>query len=184
MFHLPVRQSAVTGLCALIILAVAAPAAAQSGSAAPAASQPTTRAAVSAQLDANFKAIDTNGDKSLSAAEIAAAQAKSVAQAKAAIAKRMETEFARMDSNKDGQISLTELKAMAPTPQAPPASELLGQIDRNKDGKLNLEGIARTRWRTSIGSTPTRTARSAPNRAPPASLAEPSVSNHHKGEWM
>jgi len=44
-----------------------------------------------------------------------------------------------MDSNKDGQISLTELKAMAPTPQAPPASELLGQIDRNKDGKLNLE---------------------------------------------
>ncbi|HEU0311292.1 MAG TPA: EF-hand domain-containing protein [Sphingomicrobium sp.] len=117
------------------------PARAQSGAPAggTAAQQPPTRAQVSAQLDANFKAIDTNGDKSLNAAEIEAAQARSVAQAKATIAQRLEAEFARMDGNKDGQLSLAEFKAAAPDPKTAPASELLGQIDRNKDGKVSLE---------------------------------------------
>ena len=133
------RPGALVGTSLVTLLALTPPAVAQSGSAASAASLPPTRAQVSAQLDANFKAVDTNGDKSLSAAEIEAAQAKSVAQAKAKIAKQMDAEFAKMDANKDGQLSLTEFKAAAPTPRAPPASELLAQVDRNKDGKLSAD---------------------------------------------
>lgn len=110
---------------------------AQSGSSATA--QPLTRARLSAQLDSNFKAVDSNGDKTLSAAEIETAQARTIAQAQATIAKRIEAEFARLDANKDGQLSMAEMKAGAPTPRATPAAELLGQLDRNKDGKATLD---------------------------------------------
>lgn len=133
------RRSILAGLSTLAILALPVPAAGQVAPASPgaaAASQPLTRARLSEQLDTNFKALDTNGDKTLNAAEIEAAQQKSVAQAKVAIGQRLDAEFAKMDGNKDGQLSLTEFKAAAPTPRVAPAAELLGQFDRNKDGKV------------------------------------------------
>jgi Ca2+-binding EF-hand superfamily protein len=133
------RLSTLAGLSTLSVLALPVPANAQAVPASPgaaAASQPLTRARLSEQLDANFKALDTNGDKALNAAEIEAAQQKSVAQTKAAIGQRLDAEFAKLDSNKDGQLSLTEFKAAAPTPRVAPATELLGQFDRNKDGKV------------------------------------------------
>jgi Ca2+-binding EF-hand superfamily protein len=124
---------------ALVMLAAASPAFGQAGSGSAAPPQPTTKAQVSAQLDANFKAMDTNGDKALTVPEIEAAQTKMVAQAKATIAKRMDAEFAQMDKDKNGQLSLTEFKAAAPSPRVAPASELLGQVDRNKDGKVTAD---------------------------------------------
>lgn len=110
-------------------------AAAQTG-AAPAAAQPVTKAALSSQLDASFKRLDANSDKSLNTAEIEAAQKRQVAEAQGVINQRIEAEFTKLDGNKDGQLSLAEFKAAAPTPKAPPPSELLGQLDKNKDGKI------------------------------------------------
>jgi Ca2+-binding EF-hand superfamily protein len=36
-------------------------------------------------------------------------------------------------------LSLAEFKTAAPDPKVPPASEALGQFDRNKDGKISLD---------------------------------------------
>lgn len=112
-------------------------AAAQSSAAPAAAPQPVTRAALSSQIDASFKRLDTNADKSLNTAEIDAAQKRQVAEAQGAINKKIEAEFAKLDGNKDGQLSLAEFKAAAPTPKAPSPADLLGQMDKNKDGKVS-----------------------------------------------
>lgn len=92
--------------------------------------------ALSSQLDASFKRLDANSDKSVNTAEIEAAQKRQVAEAQGVINQKIEAEFTKLDGNKDGQLSLAEFKAAAPTPKAAPASELLGQIDKNKDGKV------------------------------------------------
>lgn len=102
-------------------------------------SAPPTRAQLSTQLDANFKTVDTNGDKSLNAAEIDAAQKRTIAEAQGVMGKRVEAEFAKLDSNKDGQLSLTEFKAGVPGPRATPAAELISQFDSNKDGKVTAD---------------------------------------------
>lgn len=101
--------------------------------------QAPSRAEMAAQLDSNFKAADSNGDKTLSLAEIEAAQKVQVAQAKASIDKRLDAEFARLDTNKDGQLSAAEFKAGAPGPRVVPANQLLAQIDRNRDGRISAE---------------------------------------------
>lgn len=146
MFHRIATRSALTAGAALSIfmLPVAAKAqgsgATQSGAGAAAQpAQPPSRAQVSAQLDSNFKALDTNGDKVLNAAEIEAAQKREVAQIQATIGKRLDAEFAKLDSNKDGQLSLTEFKAAAPAPKVKPPTELLAQFDRNKDGQVSAD---------------------------------------------
>ncbi len=139
------RHTAPHSFVALVSLAVfASPvaAAAQSGtqpSSGAAASQPVTRSALSGQLDASFNNLDTNKDKSLNKAEVAAAQARNVAQAQAEIAKRVEAEFTKLDSNKDGQLSLAEFRGAAATPRVPPVDELMKQLDRNSDGKITQD---------------------------------------------
>ena len=133
-FHL-----ALIGIPALAVLAVPGDASAQSTPAQSGGGQAVTRAQLSAQLDASFKNVDANGDKSLNTVEIEAAQAKLVSQAQANVAKRIEAEFARLDSNKDGQLSLAEFKAGAPPPRVTPAAEMLKQFDRNGDGKIGAD---------------------------------------------
>ncbi len=101
--------------------------------------QPLTRAQTAAQLDASFKAADSNGDKMLSLAEIEAVQKIRMARISANFDKRLDAEFGRLDTNKDGQLSLAEFKAGAPGPRMTPASQLLAQVDRDKDGKISPE---------------------------------------------
>ena len=139
MFRLPVPNGSLIAISLLAAMALAGSAAGQSGSAATAPSQPLTRALLSTQLDTTFKTLDTNGDKSLNAAEIEAAQKKQIAQVQANLGKRLDAEFARLDANKDGQLSLTEFKAAAPQPKITPAADMLAQIDRNKDGKVTAD---------------------------------------------
>ena len=142
MFRRIARHSALAGLSTLAALAVSPPAAAQSApapSGTAAASQPLTRSLLSSQLDTNFKALDSNGDKVLNTAEVEAAQQRSIAQAQAEIARRLDAEFARLDSNKDGQLSPVEFKAAAPAPRVTPAAEMLTQFDKNKDGKVSQD---------------------------------------------
>ena len=47
------------------------------------------------QIDATFKILDLNGDKTLNTAEIDAAQKKQVAQVQANMGKRLDAEFAK-----------------------------------------------------------------------------------------
>ena len=109
---------------------------------APAAQQAaSTRAGVLRNLDANFKAIDTNGDGTLSSAELGAAEGKVQQQRLNFLRSRVESEFARLDTNKDGTLTKVEFMAAAPSkPAAPPnGAVLLGRLDRNKDGKVSAD---------------------------------------------
>lgn len=131
-----------TGLAGLALL-LAASAQAQSGAGqspgAAGSAQNFTRPQLSAQLDARFKAADTNGDKSLSSAEVEAVQSRSAAEATAEIAKRIQDEFNQLDADRNGQLTLSEFKAGAPGPRVTPASEIIRQLDTNKDGKIGQE---------------------------------------------
>ena len=132
----------ISSLASVVILAATmlpSQAVAAQGGAQANTAQPLTKAQFAAQLDANFKSVDSNGDKILSAAEIEAAQSRAAAQAQANIAKRLETEFNRLDANKDGQLSPAEFKAGAPVPRVTPAAQMLQQFDRNKNGKVEQE---------------------------------------------
>jgi Ca2+-binding EF-hand superfamily protein len=141
-------------LAALGLMAAAAPAAAAIA-AAPAPAKPAAaparpaaapaaapnRTAVLNSMAANFKAIDTNGDGTLSAAELQAAEAKVQQNRINAIRQRVEGEFTKLDTNRDGQLSKAEFMAAAPTSATTPANgaALLSQLDKSKDGKVTLD---------------------------------------------
>lgn len=145
--NLPVSNTSVFTIAALafaVALSSAAPAAAQTAAQRPAAQgaqgaqQQTTRANVLKGLDANFKAVDTNGDGNLSAAELAAAESKVQQRRIAALRTRYEGEFAKLDTNKDGQLSKAEFMVAAPNPSSatPNGAALVARLDSNKDGKV------------------------------------------------
>ena len=121
-------------------LATAAPAAAPAG-AKPATAHPATRAGLINGLNGNFQAIDTNGDGTLSAAELQTAEAKVQQQRLAALRTRIESEFTKLDTNKDGVLSKTEFMAAAPQSAgaAPNGANIVAQLDKNKDGKVSAE---------------------------------------------
>lgn len=129
---------------AAIAFGIAVPAlatAAQAPSGGTAAAQaPPTRSAILSTLDSNFKAIDTNGDGTLSQSELAAAEAKTIQQRLAVVRSRVEAEFTKLDTNKDGTLSKVEFMAAAPqAPAAPDGSDILAKLDKNKDGKVTAE---------------------------------------------
>jgi Ca2+-binding EF-hand superfamily protein len=134
---------------ALIALGVAGPAAAAQAGARPAttAQKPAaaqaapTRASLMRNLDTGFKAIDTNGDGSLNAAELQAAEGKVQQQRLAQLRARFEADFTKLDTNKDGQLSKTEFMVAAPTTprNAPNGAAILGQLDKNKDSKVSAD---------------------------------------------
>ena len=92
-------------------------------------------------LDANFKAIDTNGDGSLSAAEVGVAEGKVQQQRIAALRARVEGEFTKLDTNKDGVLSKAEFLAAAPhaSSATPHGAAMVTQLDKNKDGKVTAD---------------------------------------------
>jgi Ca2+-binding EF-hand superfamily protein len=117
--------------------AAPAPAAKPAGAAQPA----PTRAALIKGLDATFKAVDTNGDGSISAAEAQAAEGKVQQQRLTRVRANVEAEFAKLDTNKDGQLSKAEFMAAAPTSagNAPNGAAIVAQLDKNKDGKVTAD---------------------------------------------
>lgn len=123
--------------------AVAAPAPAKpvAKPAAKPAAQSLTRAALTRQLDGTFKAVDTNGDGTLTAQEISAAELKVLQQRAGVVRGRLDAEFTKLDTNKDGQLSKAEFMAAAPAgpTTAPNGTPALAQLDKNKDGKVSLD---------------------------------------------
>jgi Ca2+-binding EF-hand superfamily protein len=141
---------AVTALfAATIAVATASPALASAVAPAPAAQpkaaapapQPLTRVGLTKNLDATFKAIDTNGDGTLSQAEISAAEMKVLQNRASTVRGRLEAEFNKLDTNKDGSLSKAEFMAAAPAgpTTAPNGAPALAQLDKNKDGKVSLD---------------------------------------------
>ncbi len=133
-------------IAGLIMVGAAVPALAAAQPAKPAAKPattqaPPTRAGLINSMQNNFKAIDTNGDGTLSAAELQAAEGKVQQQRVAQIRTRFEADFAKLDTNKDGQLSKTEFMAAAPTASSTPpnGAALLSQLDKNKDGKVSID---------------------------------------------
>ena len=132
---------------ATVALAMSAPAlaaaaqTAQRPAGAAAQQAPPNRATVIRGLDANFKAIDTNGDGTLNSAELAAAQTKAQQLQRTNMRTRIEAQFTRLDTNKDGQLSRTEFLAAAPNPPAaaPNGANLVARLDLNKDGRVSAE---------------------------------------------
>ena len=96
------------------------------------------RATLQKNLDANFKAIDANGDGALNAAELQAAEGKVQQQRIGALRGKVEAEFTKLDTNKDGQLSKAEFMAVAPATSAaaPNGANIVTQLDKNKDGKV------------------------------------------------
>lgn len=138
-------------LAAAAALAGSSPALATAVAAAPAkptakpapkpAAQAFTRVALTKQLDGTFKAVDTNGDGTLTAQEIGAAELKVLQQRAGAMRGRLDAEFTKLDTNKDGQLSKVEFMAAAPAgpTAAPNGAPALAELDKNKDGKVSLD---------------------------------------------
>ena len=105
----------------LLTLLLTSPALAQGAS--------TSRAKFIADMDARFRAMDSDRNGQLSPVEIEASQR---AEASAAASKRNATLFALLDADKDGKISLAELSTMDDR-----RKQMLEGADKNSDGFMD-----------------------------------------------
>ena len=97
-----------------------------------------TRAELTANIDAEFRGLDTNGDGKISTAEAQAAVGKRASEAEVELRKRQEADFRKLDTDKNGQLSLAEYEAaMSIKPNAGAATERLKMFDSNKDGVIS-----------------------------------------------
>lgn len=129
---MPYRLFAVFALTAL---AAAAPSLAQTKGAKAPGDQSLVRATFAAQMDAQFRQIDTDGNGQLTVAEIEQFEnAKALAEAQA----RNEKLFDQLDINKNGQISAAEFAKLARAPAAISAQPMLSREDSNRDGQVSL----------------------------------------------
>ncbi|HET7092688.1 MAG TPA: EF-hand domain-containing protein, partial [Thermomicrobiales bacterium] len=132
--------AALATAAAVPALATAAPTPAPAQRQAAPAQVAPNRTALMRSIDANFKAIDGNGDGTLNQAEVAAAESRAMQQRVAAVRGKIEGEFTKLDTNKDGQLSKAEFQAMVPglKPRETP-QQIVAGMDTNKDGKISLQ---------------------------------------------
>jgi hypothetical protein len=117
-------------IMALAVLAIPAMARAQT-----AAVKPIPRAQFIAEMDGQFRTIDTDKNGQLSRAEIEQYQKISAdADAKA----RNRALFAELDANKNGQLSASEFAKLAAPAPAANAQPMLTQEDSNRDSQISL----------------------------------------------
>lgn len=123
------------GMVLAVVLA-ATPIFAQTKSAGTAASgQPLARATFAAQMDAQFRKIDSDGNGQLSVAEIEQFEKqKAVAEAQA----RNEALFDQLDVNNNGQLSATEFAKLVREPAGIGAQPMLSREDGNRDSQVSL----------------------------------------------
>lgn len=111
---------------ALALVTAAAPLLAQ-------ASPSMSRANFEAKVGAEFGAMDSNKDGSVTTAEVEAWQARTAAEIATA---RNKAIFAKLDADKNGSISAAEFAKLGPAVVKPNAAPLMASVDSNKDGKI------------------------------------------------
>jgi len=138
-----------TGFCFLLLAGMAAatqarphrpavqtaPSKAAPAAAAPSAAKPLPRAQFIADMDAQFRQMDSNGDGVATRAEIEAVER---ANAAALAVQRNRALFAELDKDHNGQLSPAEFAAMAGPQTRADAGPVLARFDTNRDGKIGL----------------------------------------------
>ncbi|RIX32460.1 CREC-EF hand family protein [Sphingomonas edaphi] len=95
-----------------------------------------SRARFTADMDAQFRAIDTDRNGQLSTVEIEASQR---AEASTAASRRNTTLFAQLDTDKDGKLTPQEFdKLNNPPPNTANAALMLGRMDGNRDRQVSM----------------------------------------------
>ena len=103
--------------------------------AAPAATQPIPRATFLANMDAEFRKLDSDKNGTATRLEIEQSQrAAGSAQAH----NRLRARFAELDSDRNGQLSLAEFGRLLPPPAPPNAAPILSRFDLNRDNNVSL----------------------------------------------
>jgi Ca2+-binding EF-hand superfamily protein len=94
-----------------------------------------SRARFIADMDAQFRAMDSDRNGQLSAAEIESSQR---AQASTEASKRNRTLFALLDADKDGKLTAEEFDRFNnPPPNTANAAPVLARMDSNKDRQVS-----------------------------------------------
>ena len=95
-----------------------------------------SRARFTADMDAKFRAIDTDRNGQFSATEIEASQRT---EASAAASRRNATLFGLLDADKDGKLTPQEFdKLNNPPPNTANAALMLGRMDGNRDRQVSM----------------------------------------------
>lgn len=108
---------------------------AQSKPAKAAADQSLVRATFAAQMDAQFRNMDADGNGQLSVAEIELFERQ---KAKAEAEQRNAALFDQLDVNNNGQISATEFAKLIREPAGISAQPMLSREDSNRDSQISL----------------------------------------------
>ncbi|HEU4704107.1 MAG TPA: hypothetical protein VFS45_00125 [Sphingomicrobium sp.] len=102
---------------------------------APAAAQPIPRATFLANMDAEFRKMDSDKNGTATRLEIEQSQrAAGSAQAH----NRLRARFAELDTDRNGQLSLAEFGRLLPPPAPPNAAPILSRFDLNRDNNVSL----------------------------------------------
>ena len=119
----------------IFALSTTAPAIAQTKPAKAAEGQSLVRAKFAAQMDAQFRQIDADGNGQLTVTEIEKFESqKALAEAQ----KRNEDLFDQLDTNKNGQISAAEFSKLVREPAGVSAQPMLSREDGNRDSQISL----------------------------------------------
>ena len=97
--------------------------------------QPVPRSDYLAVMDAQYAAMDLDGNGSVTADEIARQQAE--AQAAQVVAANREI-FANLDADGNGMLSPDEFLRLAAAPQPVDAAPTMQRLDLNRDGSVTL----------------------------------------------
>jgi Ca2+-binding EF-hand superfamily protein len=97
--------------------------------------QPIPRARFIADMEAEFRSMDSDKNNTLTTAEIEASQRKAIAENAAAKARAL---FVQLDADKNGQISQTEFAKIPLSSGKPDAKPMLSRLDSNKDNAITL----------------------------------------------
>ena len=110
---------------------------------APAAPAGNTKAAMDAQIRANFTRLDTNKDGFVDKAESDRAISANVGAQQTKFREGREKQFAAFDTNKDGSISREEFLSVG-APKAPAQNAWMNLYDIDKNGRVALaEALAK-----------------------------------------